>query len=188
METVRPIGEFFSRPRLPLPVYSLNVPLPSEVPRRAEDLAVDLPSSHSRARGEHTLVAKRLGTGDRAADGRYEARAREALSGTAPFALRIDRVDVFEAAATGTSPVVFLAVESPGLLALHERLCGIFDPVEDVEGDAYVPHVTIARGGSFDAARDMVGPIDEPIEWTAEYLECFDAERGVPASRISLPA
>lgn len=169
-------------------MYSLNVPLPSAVPRLAEELAMDLPGSHSRARGEHTLVAKRLGTGDHTAFSRYEARARDALAGTAPFALRIDRVDVFQTAATGTSPVVYLAVDSPELLDLHARLRAQFGSVDDIEGDAYVPHVTIARGGTLASARELAGPIDDPIEWTAEYLECFDAERGVPASRISLPA
>ena len=63
-----------------------------------------------------------------------------------------------------------------------------YGALSHVEGEDYVPHVTIARGGTVAAAEALAGPIVAPIEWTAEYLECFDAERGVPASRISLPA
>ena len=169
-------------------MYSLNVPLPSSVPRLAAELAAQVPGSRPRTRGEHTLVAKRCGAGDESAFNRFEAKARERLAGTAPFACRIDHVDYFETAATGTSPVVYLAVESPGLQALHDSLCADFDPFDGVEGEDYVPHVTIARGGTVAAAEALAGPIEAPIEWTAEYLECFDAERGVPASRISLPA
>ena len=169
-------------------MYSLNVPIPSSVPRLAAELAAQVPGSRPRTRGEHTLVAKRCGDGDASTFSQYEASARERLAGTAPFACRIDHVDYFETAATGTSPVVYLAVESPGLHELHDSLCAVFDPVDGIEGEEYVPHVTIARGGTVAAAQTLAGPIDEPIEWTAEYLECFDAERGVPASRISLPA
>ena len=168
-------------------MYSLNVPLPSAVARRAGEIARDLPGATPRERGEHTLLAKRLGRGDRAAYNRYEAAAREVLAGTAPFAVRVDRVDVFEAAVTGTSPVVYLAVESPGLIDVHQRLCERFEPLEDLGGEDYVPHVTVARGGSVEAATAACGPI-EPIEWTAETLEFYDAERGVPVSRLSLPA
>lgn len=169
-------------------MYSLNVPLPSEVARRAAAIARDLPDATPRERGEHTLLAKRLGRGDAADFARYEAAAREAVAGTAPFAVRIDRVDVFEAAVTGTSPVVYLAVESPGLIEFHERLCERFEPIAELGGEDYVPHVTIARGGSIEAARAVAGPLDEPIEWTAETLAFHDAERGVATSEISLPA
>ena len=168
-------------------MYSLNVPLPSEVARRAGEIARQLPQATPRERGEHTLLAKRLGSGQAAEYNRYEAAAREVLAGTAPFALRIDRIDCFAEAAAGPSPVVYLGVDSPGLVAVHDRLCDRFDPQPDLGGDDYVPHVTIARGGSIEAARTVCGPID-PIEWTAEALEFYDAERGLAASRLSLPA
>lgn len=169
-------------------MYSLNVPLPSEVPRRAAAIARELPRATPRERGTHTLLAKRLGRGDATEFARYEAAAREAVAGTAPFGVRIGRVDVFAEAVTGTSPVVYFAVESPGLIELHERLCERFDPIEDLGGEDYVPHVTIARGGSIDAARAVAGPLDDPIEWTAESLAFYDVERGVRTSEISLPA
>jgi len=169
-------------------VYSLNVPLPSSVTRLAGRLAREVPQARARPRGEHTLVVKRLGGGDHAAYARLEARARDALAGTAPFEVRVTGVDCFETAVTGPSPVVYLAVESPALRALHERLCAEFEPVEALEGEAYVPHVTIARGGDPSAARRLVDRAIDPLEWTVEDLEWFDADRGQSVSRVSLPA
>lgn len=169
-------------------MYSLNVPLPSAVTSLAGRLARELPLARARPRGEHTLVAKRLGGGDHAAYARLEARAREAMRGTDPFGVRVTGVEQFETAATGASPVVYLAVESRGLLTLHERLCASFDAVEGMEGDDYVPHVTVARGGEAVAARQLVDRAIEPVEWTVEELAFFDAERGQSVSRVSLPA
>jgi len=83
--------------------------------------------------------------------------------------------------------VSYLAVTSPGLEALHQRLCEDFEPVADLEGEVYTPHVTIARGGSIQTARAVAGDI-EPIEWTVDELAFFDAEREAFVSRVSLPA
>jgi 2'-5' RNA ligase len=169
-------------------VYSLNAPLPSSVTALAGRLARELPRARARPRGEHTLVLKRLGSGDHAAYARIEGRARDALRGTDPFSVRVTGVGQFETAVPGPSPVVYLAVESPELRALHERLCAAFDPVEGMEGDGYVPHVTVARGGDPAAARRLVDRDIEPVEWTVEELVFFDAERGQSVSRVSLPA
>lgn len=168
-------------------MYSLNAGVPGPVAARASDLARSLPEATPRERGAHTLVAKRLGDGDARDYYALEARAREALAGSSPFAARVDRVACFETVPTGTAPVVYLAVESPGLVALHRRLCEVFDPVAGIEGDEFTPHVTVARGGSLETAREVRGPID-PIEWTVDELFFFDAERGEAVSRVSLPA
>ena len=169
-------------------MYSLNVPLPSSVTSLAGRLARDLPRARARPRGEHTLVVKRLGNGDHAAYARLEARARDAVRGTAPFEVRLTAVEQFETAATGPSPVVYLAVESPALRALHDRLCAEFDAVDGMEGDDYVPHVTIARGGDPGAASRLVERSIEPVEWTVEELRFYDADRGQSVRRLSLPA
>ena len=129
-------------------MYSLNVPLPGEVSALAADLARDLPGARARARKERTLVVKRLGRGDRSEFRRLAARTREALAGQPCFEARVAGVDLFEEAVAGPSPVVYLAVESRGLVALHRRLVEVFDPVEGIEGEGYVPHVTVARGGT----------------------------------------
>lgn len=169
-------------------MYSLNVSPPSSVTSLAGQLARDLPQARARPRGEHTLVVKRLGGGDHAAYARLEARTRDAVRGTAPFEVRVTGVDCFETAETGPSPVVYLAVESAPLRALHERLCEAFDPVAGMEGEEYVPHVTIARGGDPAAARRLAERDINPIEWAVEELVFFDAERGQSVSRVSLPA
>jgi 2'-5' RNA ligase len=167
-------------------VFSLNAPVPAAVGRLATDCAGSLGSARPRPRGEHTLVVKRLGQADPTFD-RLVARVREALRGTPAIECRVARVDYFETAATGTSPVVYLAVESPGLERLHRDLCTRFDPAPDIEGDAYVPHVTVARGGSVDRAKAIAGPVD-PVTWTVEELVVHDATHGEAASTVRLPA
>ncbi|MFB6139241.1 MAG: 2'-5' RNA ligase family protein [Halosimplex sp.] len=167
-------------------MYSLNVPVPGTVAALAGDLGTRLGAAQIRPRGEHTLVCKRLGRGDAAVYHELEARARDALRGEPPFAVRVGGVDVFTDVPRGEGPVVYLTVESPGLVALHERLCDVFDPVDDVEGEEYVPHVTVARGGSVERAADLRETPIEPVEWTVERLEFWDAERSQSVSSVSL--
>ncbi len=169
-------------------MFSLNVPVPSEVARLASDLAREVPGAEERSRGRHTLVVKRLGTGGYESYHAMEARVRELLVGQPTFAARVDGIDVFEDAPRGSSPVIYLTVESPGLWDLHERLCEEFGAIDGLEGDDYDPHVTIARGGPMERARRMCDREVEPVEWTVEALSFLDAERGHEAGRISLPA
>ena len=169
-------------------MYSLNVPVPSEVARLASDLAREVPGARARPRGEHTLVCKRLDAGDSPdAVHRLDARLREALTGTPPFAVRVSGVEQFREAVTGPSPVVYLAVESPGIHDTHERLCEAFDPVEGLEGDDYTPHVTVARGGSPERADALCTREVDPIEWTVEELQLYDADHHQPVRTLSLP-
>jgi len=168
-------------------VYSLNVPVPGSVGALAGDLGRRLPGARIRQRGERTLVCKRLGT-DRDRYHAVEARVRDALSGTAPFAARVTGVDLFEEATTGTSPVVYLAVDSPELERLHRRLCDVFDPVDGIEGEDYTPHVTVARGGDLSRARELAATAVDPVEWSVSALEVWDAERARSVTTVSLPA
>lgn len=169
-------------------VYSLNAPLPGAVSALASRLARQLPEARARARGEHTLVVKRLGDGDAETFARLSARAREALAGAPAVEARVTGVDHFPVAASGPSPVVYLAVESPGLEALHRRLSEVFDPVPDVEGEDYVPHVTVARGGTVAAADRLADRGIDPIAWKVTELAFRDAERGQRAGTVALPA
>jgi 2'-5' RNA ligase len=167
-------------------VYSVNVPVPSTVAALASDLAGELTMARTRRRGTHTLVAKRL-TGEQPYAQR-EARAREVLRGAPAFEVRLDGLGVFDEAVIGPAPVVYLGIESPGLVALHERLLRAFEPVPDFEGEDYTPHVTVARGGDPDAARALAARSVEPYEWTVDELAFWDAERSRRVSRVSLPA
>lgn len=166
-------------------MYSVNVPVPGRIAALAGDLAAELPRARTRQRGTHTLVAKRL-TGDEPYAQR-EARAREVLRGAPAFEARVDGLGVFDRPVTGTGPVVYLRVESPGLRALHERLLTAFEPVDDLEGEDYTPHVTVARGGDRDAAWALAERAVEPYEWTVDELAFWDAERSQRVSRFSLP-
>jgi len=183
-------------------VYSLNVPVPGRVAALAEDLAAEVAAGGSdtwsgaqsddpwSVRGEHTLVLKRLTGPDGGALRNLphlDGRVRDALAGTAPFGARVSRADYFAEAASGPSPVLYLAVESPELERLHGRLAEAFDPVDGVEGPDYVPHVTVARGGAITAAERVAGPV-EPVEWTVSELVFWDARYGEIAGRLPLPA
>lgn len=162
-------------------MFSLNVPVPSAVSRLAHGLAADL--LDATARDRHTLVVKRLGDGDF----RSLARdVREQVAGTPPFAARVDGLDVFEDPPTGAAPVVYLRVVSPQLVALHRALCEHHEPVDGLEGEAYVPHVTVARGG--DAARLLERDPGVDLEWTIDSLLLWSADYDEPVERISLPA
>lgn len=161
-------------------MYSLNAPVPPAVARLASGLAADLWTADARTR--HTLLVKRLG------DGRFTEtarRAREALAGAPACEARVAGVGCFEAPPDGRGPVAYLAVESPGLVAIHDRLCRAFESVEGLEGDDYVPHVTIARRG--DALR-LAGREVEPVTWTVDRLEFWDADHREVVESVSLPA
>lgn len=167
-------------------MYSVNVPVPGEVRSLAASLAREMPGASPRRRGTRTLVCKRL-EGDETLH-RREARAREVLVGTRPFEAKVTGIDFFPDPPTGAGPVVYLTVDSPALVALHERLCETFDPIPGLCGPGYVPHVTIARGGSRAQAEAMADRDLDPVSWEITELEFWDAEREVPAGRVSLPA
>lgn len=159
-------------------MYSLNVPVPTTVSRLARGLATDLREATPRDR--HTLVLKRLDD----EDPRELAReVREAAAGTQPFEARVTGVDAFQDPTTGRGPVAYLRVDSPPLVQLHRRLCDRFGAVESLEDDAYVPHVTVARGGDADR---LVGR-DVDVTWTVDSLFVWAAEYDEPTERLSLP-
>jgi 2'-5' RNA ligase len=179
----------FRRQSLSRDVYSLNVPVPSDVARLASSLARELPDARARRRNEHTLVCKRLDpSGGADAVHRLDARVREAVAGTPPFAVRVAGVDQFPEAPTGSSPVVYLAVESPGLRRVHERLCEVFDPVDGLEGGEYTPHVTVARGGSPERASALCERTVDRVEWTVSELQLYHADHHQSVRTLSLPA
>ena len=167
-------------------MYSLNVPVPGSVGRLANDLAPRL-TPFDRVRARHSLVVKRFEDGTAPDHHALRERLRPVLRGTPAFELRIAGVDAFQAPPRGPGPVVYLAVESPGLRALHERLVEAFGAVEGLEGPGYVPHVTLARGGDVDDPAAVVGDV-EPVTWTASSLDLWDARHRETVASIPLPA
>jgi 2'-5' RNA ligase len=173
-------------------VFSLNVPVPGSVARVASDLHPILAGAGvERFRDRHSLVVKRFedggeGTGSLA---RLRERLRTALAGTPAFEARVTGVDTFDRPPRGPGPVVYLAVESPELVALHDRLVDQFGAVEGLEGTAYTPHVTLGRGGSFDAATlAALSERVDPTTWTVSELAVYDSRYRETVSRLSLPA
>jgi len=171
-------------------VESLNAPVPPAVERLAADLAPAL--SGLKRREDLSLLVKRFETPDPGT----EKRARRALRGAEPCAARTAELGVFADPPTGPAPVVYLAVESPGLRAVHERLCAAFDTVPGLEGDGYVPHVTLARGADAafgtDAPREVAARLEGravgPVTWTVDELYFRDVTYGEPTGTVSLPA
>lgn len=162
-------------------VDSLNVPVPGAVRRLATDLLPEL-SAFDRVRDRPGLVCKRF-------EGRVDRVAvREALAGAPAFEARVVGVDYFERPARGPGPVVYLDVESPGLDRVHRRLVERFDPVPGLEGDDYVPHVTLARGGDTAAAERLADRSVESVAWTVSRLDCWDAELREAVGSVELPA
>ena len=187
-------------PRDPLPcVFSLNVPVPGKVRRVAGDLHPEL-VGFDRVRERHTLLAKRFDTAlDDDADSlpRLRERLRPILrahaggdrepAGGGGLRLRVTGLDYFERPTRGPGPVVYLAVESPDLRALHDRLCDAFGTVTGMEGAAYVPHVTLARGGRVADTADLVDRLSiEPVAWTAGELRVHDSRYREDAARLPL--
>lgn len=168
-------------------MYSLNAPVPGIVQRLAGDLHAELLGFET-IRQRHTLVVKRLGTLDSAEYAAVEERARRVLAGAPACEARISGIECFEQPTSGPGPVVYLTVESPGLLMIHNRLVDEFGCADGVEGEKYTPHVTLARGGNWDTARRLVGREIEPVQWTVNSLTFWDGRFGEQISTISLPA
>lgn len=178
-------------------MFSLNVPVPGVVRRVADKLHPDL-VGFDRVRDRHTLLAKRFDTGlDGDADSlpRLRERLRPILrdhgragDGTAGgLDLRVTGLDYFERPTRGPGPVIYLAVESPDLHALHRRLCAAFGAVAGMEDDEYVPHVTLARSGRVaDAAALIDRRSIEPIRWTAGELRIHDSRYREDAAQLPL--
>jgi hypothetical protein len=168
-------------------LLSLNVPVPSAVAAVADDLAPVL-TPFDRVRDDHTFVLKRLTT-DSPDPHRLREQARTALADFPPVRARIDGLDVFECPPSGPAPVLYLAVDSPGLVTMHRTLVDTLGAVEGLEGADYTPHVTLARGG--DLAPATVDRICErpvsAVEWTVDHLLVYDAGYDEVAARLSLP-
>lgn len=166
-------------------MYSVNVPVPGEVRQLATELYPSLRAFET-IRENHSMVLKRLG--DDGHISQLQHRFNRALEGTSPIEAQITGIDYFVDPPLGTAPVVYLAVDSPGLESLHRELLDSFDPVDGLEGPEYVPHVTLARGGSVQDAKRLASRDIEPITWTVDGLEFWNGTEKVPVSRISLSA
>ncbi|ADD05341.1 uncharacterized protein Nmag_1767 [Natrialba magadii ATCC 43099] len=166
-------------------MYSVNVPVPGRVRQLADQFYPSLVGFET-VREDHSCLLKRLG--DEPHVSQLQRRAHRALEGAPAVEAQITGIDYFEDPPLGSAPVVYLAVESPGLESIHEQLLDEFDRVEGLEGDDYVPHVTLARGGNLETAQRLAEREIEPVTWTVTELEFWDGAYKLPVSRVSLPA
>ncbi|WP_247003930.1 2'-5' RNA ligase family protein [Halosolutus gelatinilyticus] len=166
-------------------MYSVNVPVPGRVRELADALYPEL-LGFDRVREDHSCLLKRLGDADHVS--RLQHRAHRALEGSPAVEAEITGIDYFDDPPLGSAPVVYLAVESPGLERIHANLAETFDAVDGLEGSDYVPHVTLARGGDSEVARRLADREIEPIRWTVSELEFWDGTYRLPVSRVGLPA
>ncbi len=164
-------------------MYSLNVPVPGRVKRLAAELHPRL-AGFERVRERHSLVCKRFESGEA---NRLYKRVRRALAGAPAVEAHAATIEWFEEPVRGPGPVIYLAVESPGLLSIHERLVEAFGAIPALEGPDYVPHVTLARGGSMERARELRALDIDPIEWTITELVFYDPIHNERISTLSLP-
>lgn len=164
---------------------SLNVPVPGTVAGIAWDLRPAL-TGFEDLRDEFTLVVKRFE--DERVGGRpIQDIAREALAGIDPFQVHLDGIGQFRDPPAGRAPVVYLALESPGLEAVHRRLVSRVGAVATLEGEAYVPHITLARGGPAEAVNGL-GDAEIPDHtWTVDRLVWWDAATRRPVADLTLP-
>lgn len=164
-------------------MYSLNVPAPGRLKRVAADLHPRL-AGFERIREHHSLVLKRFESDEY--DRLYE-RVRRTLAGAPAVEARVSAIECFDDPVRGPGPVVYFAVESPGLLALHERFVDAFEAIPALEGADYVPHVTLARGGSPEQVRTLRAAEFDPVEWTVSELSLWDSVHRESVTRLSLP-
>lgn len=166
-------------------MYSVNAPVPASVQRLALDFQGDL-LGFDAIRERHTLVVKRLGSLDPTDYAATEERVRAILRNVPACEAAVTGIGYFERPASGAAPVVYLAVESPGILAIHDRLAEVFGTADGIEGEGYVPHVTLARGSDWESARRLAEREIEPVRWTIDSLVFWDGRYGEPISEISL--
>lgn len=166
-------------------MYSVNVAVPGRVRQLANELYPRL-TSFSSIRQEHSILVKRLGPAEEF--GHLSQRTRAALEGTPPIEARITGIDYFSDPPRGPDPVVYLALDSPGLDAVHARLVDELGAIAGLEGDEYTMHVTLARGGDLETAERLAERSVEPIRWTIDELKLWDAHRDRAVGTISLPA
>lgn len=168
-------------------MYSLNAALPPAIVERREALAASL-EPFDTVRDPLTLVVKRFGARSPDAVDRLDRAVGELLGGWGPIAARNDGVDAFVDPPAGPGPVVYLTVDSPGLVALHEALAERFGLADvTIEGPRYVPHITLARGGSRADLDALTGRSLAPIEWTVDEVLLWTARYDRPVTRYPLP-
>lgn len=148
-------------------MYSLNATVPGTVEALAGELRGELLAFET-IRDERSMLIKRLG--ELTSVPRHAKQLRNTLADVGPITATVTGIDVFFDPPAGPGPVVYLAVDSPQLDAIHARLVETYGAVHQLEGSEYTMHITLARGGPESAARRLKTQSIEPITWTITEL------------------
>lgn len=168
-------------------MYSLNAVAPDAVHSLIASSA-ELLDPFDQHRDRPALVIKRFGDLTPEGTASIQARLNDILTGWAPMHARITGFDVFVSPPGGPAPVIYLSVESPEIEHLHETLVRAFGVVSsDIEGDRFVPHITVARGGDRTAIAPLTDQSVDPIEWTIDEVTLWDAKYELAVHRYGLP-
>ncbi len=167
-------------------LLSVNVPIGGGVKRVISELHPEL-MVFDQVRDWHTLVCKRFEQDVTGSIDAVETEVRMALRGTQPFGVQVTGIGMFSEPVSGSAPVVYLEVESAGLEKVHLALTDTFGAVPELEGASYVPHITIARGGTEEAAVALLQRDVDPISWTVNEIWLWDGRYGEQIRAISLP-
>jgi len=117
----------------------------------------------------------------------YARTSTRCSRGPTPFPVAVIGIDIFDAPASGSAPVLYLVIESDALVRVHRRLCAAYGAIAGIEGDDFVPHITVARGGNPEpGVADLVGAEFEPIRWRVHALDLYDPEFREVAATIDL--
>lgn len=174
-------------------MFSLNVPVPGQIARIAADLHPQLVAFDNQ-RESHTLVVKRFDESALPPSqpelqlATLQQQLPQVLAGTPAFEAAVREIEFFSEPTRGAGPVVYLTVDSPGLGQLHTRLTDEFGVVSELEGQEYVPHITLARGGLLADAERLSEQTVDPVSWTVSQLTIWDSRYREPVARYSLPA
>lgn len=148
-------------------MYSLNATVPGTVEALAGELRGELLAFET-VRDDRSMLIKRLG--ELTSVPRHAKLLRQRLTDIGPITATVTGIDFFAAPPVGPGPVVYLAVDSPQLDAIHTRLVETYGAVHQLEGPEYTMHITLARGGSEAAARRLTERSIEPVSWTITEL------------------
>ncbi len=161
-------------------MWSLNAMIPRKITEMIHSFGPEL-NGWEDINKDHTLVIKRfqeINSRDN-----FESEMRLLLEKTDPFEIRIGDIDIFSSVPKGSSPVLYIEIESRDLVKIHEKLINVFGVVEGLEGKDYIPHITIARGHKngferFEKNLDATGIV--------KVLEFWDREKYKSKDRIFL--
>ena len=159
-------------------MYSVGVPLPPAVRDLVRDFRPLLTGfERVRETRDTTLVAKRLDAADRREYLRAAREAKAALRGAPAFEARIADIGVFETPARGPGPLVYLAVESPGLERVHRQLAADLGAVEGIEGDLRALEDRVDGFESeLGSLRESVAGIEDELSAVSETAQSVSAE------------